>query len=163
MKNIKTILIAVLSFMLLFSVSCKNEDKTGGGSGGSVDVPTATGDPATDLTAVATYSGTVNRTASEGNAAEFTETMEFVLNIDNNQIMAAGMFGGLSSKQILKSGSEYSANGEMSEGEVSAKEYIKFTVSTDGNSVELLEYTAGGSAAGESFKVTYSGTLTKQQ
>ena len=30
MKNIKTILIAVLSFMLLFSVSCKNEDKTGG-------------------------------------------------------------------------------------------------------------------------------------
>ena len=161
MKNIKTILIAVLSFMLLFSVSCKNEDKTGGGSGGSVDVPTATGDPATDLTATATYSGTVNRTASEGN--NFTETFEFVLNIDNNQIMAAGMFGGLSSKQILKSGSEYSANGEMSEGEVSAKEYIKFTVSTDGNSVELLEYTAGGSVAGESFKVTYSGgTLTKQ-
>ena len=161
MKNIKTILIAVLSFMLLFSVSCKNEDKTGGGSGGSVDVPTATGDPATDLTATATYSGTVNRTASEGN--NFTETMEFVLNIDNNQIMAAGMFGGLSGKQILKSGSEYSANGEMSEGEVSAKEYIKFTVSTDGNSVELLEYTAGGSVAGQSFKVTYSGgTLTKQ-
>ena len=28
MKNIKTILIAVLSFMLLFSISCKNEDKT---------------------------------------------------------------------------------------------------------------------------------------
>ena len=161
MKNIKTILIAVLSFMLLFSVSCKNEDKTGGGSGGSVDVPTATGDPATDLTATATYSGTVNRTASEGN--NFTETFEFVLNIDNNQIMAAGMFGGLSGKQILKSGSEYSANGEMSEGEVSVKEYIKFTVSTDGNSVELLEYTAGGSVAGESFKVTYSGgTLTKQ-
>ena len=161
MKNIKTILIAVLSFMLLFSVSCKNEDKTGGGSGGSVDVPTATGDPATDLTATATYSGTVNRTASEGN--NFTETMEFVLNIDNNQIMAAGMFGGLSGKQILKSGSEYSANGEMSEGEVSVKEYIKFTVSTDGNSVELLEYTAGGSVAGQSFKVTYSGgTLTKQ-
>ena len=72
------------------------------------------------------------------------------------------MFGGLSSKKILKSGSEYSANGEMSEGEVSVKEYIKFTVSTDGNSVELLEYIAGGSAAGESFKVTYSGTLTKQ-
>ena len=33
MKNIKTILIAVLSFMLLFSVSCKNEDKTGGDGG----------------------------------------------------------------------------------------------------------------------------------
>ena len=30
MKNIKTILIAVLSFMLLFSISCKNDDKTGG-------------------------------------------------------------------------------------------------------------------------------------
>ena len=38
MKNIKTILIAVLSFMLLFSVSCKNEDKTGG-DGGVYDNP----------------------------------------------------------------------------------------------------------------------------
>ncbi len=158
----KQIIIMLLSFIILFAISCKNDDKTGGGSGGSVDVPTATGDPATDLTEAATYSGTVTRTVSEGNAAEFTETMEFVLGLSNNQILAAGMFGGLSSKQILKSGSEYSANGEMSEGEVSVKEYIKFTVSTDGNSVELLEYTAGGSAAGKSFKVTYSGTLTKQ-
>ncbi len=38
MKNIKTILIAVLSFMLLFSVSCKNEDKTGGGGSGGIDL-----------------------------------------------------------------------------------------------------------------------------
>ena len=37
MKNIKTILIAVLSFMLLFSISCKNEDKTGGGRGGETN------------------------------------------------------------------------------------------------------------------------------
>ena len=34
MWNIKKILIAVLSFSLLFAVSCDNEGKTGGGTGG---------------------------------------------------------------------------------------------------------------------------------
>ena len=152
--------VVVGALVIALSISCKNDDKTGNGGGGSVDVPTAIGDAATDL-ANATYSGTVNRTASEGSAAEFGATTEFTLVIFNNQITAAGMFGALSGKQILKSGSEYSADGEMTEGEVNAKEYIKFTVSADGNSVSLLEYTAGGSANGESFKVTYSGTLNK--
>ena len=35
MKNIKKILIAVLSFSLLFAISCSNEDKTGGDTGGN--------------------------------------------------------------------------------------------------------------------------------
>lgn len=57
MKNIKTILIAVLSFMLLFSVSCKNEDKTGGGGSGGIDldsIPTASG-TAADATELTKY------------------------------------------------------------------------------------------------------------
>ena len=36
MKNIKKILIAVLSFSLLFAISCDNEGKTGGGGTGGV-------------------------------------------------------------------------------------------------------------------------------
>ena len=160
MKNIKTILIAVLSFMLLFSVSCKNEDKTGGGSGGSVDVPTATGDPATDLTEIATYSGTVTRTVGEGPVDElFGATMEVTLIILNNQITVSAGTGTIVEKGILKSGSEYSADGERS-GEFSSKEYIKFTIS--GDSLEILEFTIGGSNPdGNSFKATFTGTLTK--
>ena len=83
MKNIKKILIAVLSFMFLFSVSCKNEDKTGGGSGG-VDlgsIPTASG-TAADATELTTYNGKtytgtigsgVTRKSYSSNPQEFGE------------------------------------------------------------------------------------------
>ena len=37
MKNIKKILITVLSFSLLFAISCDNEGKTGGGGTGGSD------------------------------------------------------------------------------------------------------------------------------
>ena len=117
MKNIKTILIAVLSFMLLFSVSCKNEDKTGGGgSGGDYSVPTATGDPATDLTD-GNYTGTLNRTAQEGDpdyGNQGTTFNDFTLSIANNSLTVTSLFNTLNKVQILKSGNEYSANGESS-------------------------------------------------
>ena len=45
---------------------------------------------------------------------------------------------------------------------MNAKEYLKFTVSSDSNSVEILEYTASGSSGGQSFKWTYKGTLNKE-
>ncbi|WP_158636944.1 hypothetical protein [Brachyspira aalborgi] len=38
----KQIIIMLLSFIILFSISCKNNDKTG--SGDDYSVPTATGD-----------------------------------------------------------------------------------------------------------------------
>lgn len=47
MEYQKNFLIAVLSFMLLFSVSCSNDDKTGGGNGGSGNIPKASGTPIT--------------------------------------------------------------------------------------------------------------------
>ena len=58
----KQIIIMLLSFIILFAISCKNDDKTGS-SGYSV--PKATGDKATDLTTQAEYSGTLKRTAHE--------------------------------------------------------------------------------------------------
>ena len=39
MKDIKKFLIAALSFMLLFSVSCSNDNKTGGGGSDGVKLP----------------------------------------------------------------------------------------------------------------------------
>ncbi|TXJ56935.1 hypothetical protein EPJ67_06040 [Brachyspira aalborgi] len=164
MKNIKTILIAVLSFMLLFSVSCKNEDKTGGGgSGGDYSVPTATGDPATDLTD-GNYTGTLNRTAQEGDpdyGNQGTTFNDFTLSIANNSLTVTSLFNTLNKVQILKSGNEYSANGESSVDGGSYKEYIKFTVS--GDTITVVEYVMAVSGGAGSVRETYKGTLNKSQ
>jgi len=162
----KQIIIMLLSFIILFSISCKNDDKTGG-SGYSV--PKATGDKATDLTAQAEYSGTLNRTAHEGPSDTGLTSMEFQLFIENNKVKggALGAFAGGSDfpgTQVYKSGSEYSAYSSynsadgsyVDEGDV--KEYIKFTIS--GDTVNVIEYIASVTYDG-GYKDTYSGTLTK--
>ena len=155
MKNIKTILIAVLSFMLLFSVSCKNEDKTGGGE--DYSVPTATGDIATDLTD-GNYTGTLNQTAQVGSTTEDMPTIDgFYLTITSNKAKS-GLLGALVNADILKSGSEYSAYGESNEEGLITKEYIKFTVSGDNITIT---YIVAVSANGQNYKLTYEGTLTK--
>ena len=106
----KQIIIMLLSFIILFSISCKNDDKTGS-SGYSV--PKATGDKATDLTTQAEYSGTLKRTAHEGSDTGLT-SIEFQLLIENNKVKggALGAFAGgtdFPGTQVYKSGSEYSA------------------------------------------------------
>ena len=155
MKNIKTILIAVLSFMLLFSISCKNEDKTGGGE--DYSVPTATGDIATDLTD-GNYTGTLNQTAQVGSTTEDMPTIDgFYLTITSNKAKS-GLLGALVNADILKSGSEYSAYGESNEEGLITKEYIKFTVSGDNITIT---YIVAVSADGQNYKLTYEGTLTK--
>ena len=89
MKNIKTILIAVLSFMLLFSVSCKNEDKTGGGDGGG-SIPTASGSPAN--VGDAEFEGTLNNISLVGGGwtEEQVNNMiyPFALSILDNKVYA---------------------------------------------------------------------------
>ena len=57
-------------------ISCKNKDKTG--SGDDYSVPTATGDPATDLTD-GNYTGTLNRTAQVGSPTEDMPTIDGLL------------------------------------------------------------------------------------
>ena len=162
----KQIIIMLLSFIILFAISCKNDDKTGS-SGYSV--PKATGDKATDLTTQAEYSGTLNRTAHEGPSDTGLTSMEFQLFIENNKVKggALGAFAGgadFPGTQVYKSGSEYSAYSSynssdgsyVDEGDV--KEYIKFTIS--GNTVNVIEYIASTTYDG-GYKDTYSGTLTK--
>ena len=162
----KQIIIMLLSFIILFSISCKNDDKTGS-SGYSV--PKATGDKATDLVN-AEYSGTLNRTAHEGSDTGLT-SMEFQLFIENNKVNGGGELGAFAGAdftgtQVYKSGSEYSAYSSynatdtdvsyVDEGNV--KEYIKFTISDD--TVNVIEYIASVTYDG-GYKDTYSGTLTK--
>ena len=148
--------------MLLFSISCSNKETTGGG-GGVYNVPTATGNAATDLTD-ATYSGNLNLVSYE--PPEIKDALDdpligFQLQIAGNKIVRSGAYNGLVNVQILKTASgEYNASGTSNDGGTSVKEYIKFTVS--GNNVEILEWTAVVSADGQGHKQTYKGSLTKQ-
>ena len=163
----KQIIIMLLSFIILFSISCKNDDKTGISG---YYVPKATGDKATDLTTQAEYSGTLKRTAHEGPSDTGYTSMEFQLFIENNKVKggALGAFAGadFTGTQVYKSGSEYSAYSSynatdtdvsyVDEGNV--KEYIKFTIS--GDTVNVIEYIASVTYDG-GYKDTYNGTLTR--
>ena len=188
MKNIKTILIAVLSFMLLFSVSCKNEDKTGGGSGG-VDlgsIPTASG-TAADASELATYNtktytGTVGsgvtRKSFNSSPQEFGE--QFLLEAGNgglayvtitdNKISYSGSSG--AQVQIYKSADgKYIAGDDTNLDGFRYKSYIQInSISETEITFHLYTGMAGGPILSESGTVydtggyiaEYEGTLTAQ-
>ena len=159
----KTFLITLLSFLLLFSISCGetpaepevaevSEDLT-------ATIPTATGDPATDLTD-AYYRGTISLTSHSVNATSGVTKEELenditnggdmivYLNITNNNLTRAeysSEFGGVTDEQaqqslekgvpvqLLKSGSKYSVS-EVYDGSNYGyinKLYIEFTISGD--------------------------------
>ena len=86
MKNITKILITILSLTLLFTVSCSNDDKTGGGTGS--DLPEATGENVTGLESYLQFQGTL-----KSDNADFTETVNYFFStiaIQNNQIENVG-------------------------------------------------------------------------
>ena len=189
MKNIKTILIAVLSFMLLFSVSCKNEDKTGGGSGG-VDlgsIPTASGTEATtsELSQynAKTYQGTVGssvtRKSYSSNPQEFGEQFSLeasggqaFVTITDNKINYSGASSG-AQVQIYKSadGNSYIASEDIDLDGFKYKSYIQITFNS-ATEITFYLYTGmtGGPLMTESGAVydtggyiaEYEGTLTAQ-
>ena len=152
-NSFKTFLIALLSLTLLFAVSCSNEGTTGGV--GNSDL----GD--------AVYVGSVNRTALTGDTAmapEETTIGDLSLTIANNKLTIGNGIGTFVDVQIVKSGSEYSANNEFidTDGSLTIKQGIKFTVSPDGNTIEVLEYKSTYSTETQIlFTAIYKGTLTK--
>ena len=191
MKNIKTILIAVLSFMLLFSISCKNEDKTGGGSGG-VDldsIPTASGTEATaaDLSLYngKTYTGTVGsgvtRKSYTSNPEGFGEQFivegngsggQVFVTITNNIINYTG--SSFTEPIILKSsgGNSYIASEDIDLDGFRYKSYIQITLNSANTSkITFYLYMGmnGGPITTESgavynnggYKAEYEGTLTE--
>ena len=170
MKNIKTILIAVLSFMLLFSVSCKNEDKTGGGSGG-LNIPTASGNPAT--VGNVTFAGTLNRTALSGISedeansgtapATLTAPDSFQLEIVDSKVNA-GILGALQGIQLLSNSDAkvVEASGQGSGDGATWAEYIKITLDDATNpTTATVVYQMGSSAGNITMQATYEGTLNK--
>ena len=178
MKNIKTILIAVLSFMLLFSVSCKNEDKTGGGSGG-VDlgsIPTASGTAAesSELTTYngKTYTGTigsgVTRKSYSSNPQEFGEQfsleasggLAFVTITDGKINYSGASYD--AQVQIYKSadGNSYIASEDTDLDGYKYKSYIQITFNSATEITFYLYTGMNGNNGG--YIAEYEGTLTAQ-
>ncbi|TXJ56335.1 hypothetical protein EPJ67_08810 [Brachyspira aalborgi] len=185
----KQIIIMLLSFIILFAISCKNDDKTGSGDGNSFnldDIPTVSGDAATYFTGSYTFSGTLARQSFEGileeeaNAGTLPASMPITVTINANKITVNSELGLISETQLNKPfSSVYNAGGEYNADGMHNKEYMQ---------IRLLD--ANGSLASESevqessvnkimvyyqlgsiqnfdgqtynFKGTYSGTLTKQ-
>ena len=95
--SFKTFLITLLSFLLLFSISCKKNPTEPESEDLTATIPTATGDPATDLTD-AYYRGTIYLTSYNTSATSGITKEELdnsissggdrivYLNITNNQL-----------------------------------------------------------------------------
>ena len=135
--SFKTFLITLLSFLLLFSISCKKNPTEPESEDLTATIPTATGDPATDLTD-AYYRGTLSLKSRSVNATSGItkeELENFIsgdiivyLNITNNNLkwVEEPYFEGYTNEQaqqsfeselrnrdavqLLKSGSKYSVS-----------------------------------------------------
>ena len=166
-KNFSYIVVAAL--VLVLFVSCKSKVAPEDPESQDFSVPTATGDNATDLTD-GFYEGSLNRESyvvkgiSDADAQkEIPATEKLTLEIRGNKIINGILFGEITEAQIKKSSVEYSASGETTDTLLGAnmKEYIKFTVSEDKQTITVIEYIGVGTQGEKIFKGTYSGTLTK--
>ena len=99
----------LLSFIILFAISCKNDDKTGSGDGNSFnldDIPTVSGDAATYFTGSYTFSGTLARQSFEGiseeeaNAGTLSASMPITVTINANKITVNSELGLISETQL---------------------------------------------------------------
>ena len=166
MKNIKTIFtyMVVGALVMALSISCKNNDKTGSGDGGSDfnlnDIYTTSGDAATYFTGNYTFTGTLPRQSFEGiseeeaNSGTLPANVEITVTINANKITVLSEFAQslISSAQLnngsygISSDSTFNAGGESKTENMHNKEYIAI--------VQLLK-TAGTSGA-------YVGTSTNE-
>ena len=173
MRNIKTIFILVLSLILLFAVSCSNEDKTG--ITGGVTATYYKGHLTCKSCIINDFhsdNSTSKEDLEQGVKNLFT-TGFFYLKIANNKLK----WGEVDEQEIenmeevvaLKSGSEYSVtySSEENTADYSSKykKNIRFTISGDTISItayiaeNLLEHTDGKYKF--SLVATYEGTLDK--
>ena len=183
--SFKTFLITLLSFLLLFSISCKKNPTEPESEDFTATIPTATGDPATDLTD-AYYKGTLSLTSYDTSATSGITKEELdnsissegymivYLNITNNQLkFVSELESGLEKSdavQLFKSGSKYSVSevaDYSSNGGYINKLYIEFTISGDNISITYIVGLSTDNVGDDgvnykySYKTTYEGTLTK--
>ena len=156
MRNIKTIFILVLS-LILFAVSCSNEDKTGGGIGVIAtdlpngyyqgNLPCKSCIMGNDFYADASY-GANKKQELEQDYKDWFTTDLFYLKIDNNKLKWTRegdeqYIEDMEEVGALKSGSEYSVtysfeDNDPTYGITKTKETIRFTISGDTISITYI-------------------------
>ena len=171
MYNFKKIFsyVVVAALITALFISCKNKDKTG--SEGGINIPTASGNPATVGNVV--FAGTLTRTALSGISedeansgtapATLTAPTDFQLEITDSKVNA-GLLGTLIGIQLLSNSDAnvVEASGEGSEEGYTYKEYIKITLDNASNpTTATVVYQAGNSGNGINMQATYEGTLNK--
>ena len=176
-KNIFTYMV-VGALVAALSISCKNEDKTGGGGGGgNLDsIPTASGTEATasELTAYnnKTYTGTigsgVTRKSFNSNPQEFGEQFsveeaqggQMAVAITDNKINYIGASAGAQIQIYKSADGKYIASEDTNLDGFRYKSYIQITFNS---ATEITFYLfMGMSGSGNSFTAEYEGTLTAQ-
>ena len=173
------------ALVMVLSVSCGKNPTEPESEDLTATIPTATGDPATDLTD-AYYKGTLslksyNTSATSGitkeeldNSISSERDMIVYLNITNNQLkFVSGLESELEKSdavQLFKSGSKYSVSEVLdysSNGGYINKLYIEFTISGDNISITYIVGLSTDNVGDDgvnykySYKTTYEGTLTK--
>ena len=154
MKNIKTIFSYVVVAALISGLilSCKNDDKTGSGDGGSDfdlnDIYTTSGDAATYFTGSYTFKGTLTRQSfsgiseEEANSGTLPASVEITVTISANKITVLSEFAQslISSAQLnngydgISADSKFNAGGESKTENMHNKEYIAITQLLKNNS-----------------------------
>ena len=160
--------------MLLFSISCSNVYKVS--DDGNIDVPTATGNPATvgDVVFVGTLTRTalsgISETEAESGTAPATLSVapdspdNFGLEIVDSKVNT-GFLGVLYGIQLLSNSDTkvVEASGKTIEEGITTSEYIKITLDDAANpTTATVIYKMGSSGSGIKMSATYEGTLNKQ-
>ncbi|WP_302273445.1 hypothetical protein, partial [Brachyspira aalborgi] len=183
----KQIIIMLLSFIILFSISCKNNDKTGSGDSGFNldDIPTVSGDAATYFTGSYTFSGTLARQSFEGiseeeaNSGTLPASMPITVTINANRITVNYESSSIQDAQLNNYSGIYIAGVDSQVDGMHNKEYMQIRLlDANGNLASesevqessvnkiMLYYQLGSiqnfDGQTYNFKGTYSGTLTKQ-
>ena len=159
----KQIIIMLLSFIILFAISCKNDDKTGNGGGGSLNIPTASGNPAS--VGNVTLKGNLTRTGTTGQGeliAPDTTIQNYEVVIKDNKVTAGSVLQILSGKQLSLNGNIATTEIQLVNAGITTTEYIKLTLNNAQNPTKAdVEYIFGSRSSVANYTVTYTGTITK--
>ena len=155
-------IIMLLSLIILFAISCKNDDKTGNGGGGSLNIPTTSDNPANVGNVI--LKGNLKHTSSMGQAQLIKpgDTRDFQVVIANNIATVQTLGFLFSGKQLSLNGNIATTEIQLVNAGITTTEYIKLTLNNAQNPTKAdVEYIFGSRSSVANYTVTYTGTITK--
>ena len=155
-------IIMLLSLIILFAISCKNDDKTGNGGGGSLNIPTTSDNPANVGNVI--LKGNLKHTSSTGQPQLIKpgDTRDFQVVIANNIATVQTLGFLFSGKQLSLNGNIATTEIQLVNAGITTTEYIKLTLNNAQNPTKAdVEYIFGSRSSVANYTVTYTGTITK--